>query len=486
MAIFFLRKSSKEVREKTRHSSCLRTFIYLFLTIIFSIIYYRTFQVATIINRVYISSLRGAEDSLQHSTDTIYYLTIYNNFRTLDSYKNPFFDIAKNDEKYTTDGALNIVFGTLDTLKRTINDRSCFTAEIKNEIDSLSGQKWRSYRGPIYDCYFFATSIPNLISFYPAIRYDKPIIEEDSLCLKIENVGNVMNSREGKIMIVKQDINNNFFPEALAYQKTIIAKDTVPQLASFKILHPLLNTIDIFTAADLSQYTYCLELNSDMYIKNINVAYNVPVEINESLEGIDIYSASFCIYDEGFINDQQGNRPYMFHVKLPTMANLQQIRSLILTAIVTALFSLFCTNLFYVLRKKALIYIVKKQRKNISNNIMVKTSEVKNIKLFFYMISFIIILLVFIHVSMGALGYTFLIESEKDGWYLVIKGIWWFILISVCVYFMCFNSDISTKRTRIKGRIKIFIRQLKLLYKKKQRKNNVISGNNKINKKKQI
>lgn len=361
-------------------------------------------------------------------------------------------------------------------MERIVKDRSGLTTEIKKELDSLSGQKLNSYKGPIYQCTFFSTSIPNLISFYLAMRYDKPIVEEDSVCLQIEHVGNVMDSRQGMIMIGKQNVNNNYFLESLSYQKTIIAKYLDPELKAFKIPHHLINTIDIFTAADLSQYTYCLELNSDMYIKNVFVNYNVPIEISECHNGIDIFSDSFCIYDKDFINAQNGEYPIMFHVKLPTMANLQQIRSLILTAIVTALFSLFCTNLFYVFRKRALIYIIKKRRKNLSSDIMVKTSDVKNIKLFFYTISFIIILLFFIHVSMGALGFTFLIESEKEGWYLAIKGLCGFILISVCVYFLYFDSGNIIKKKldgkTIKNQVLHLIKKLRRVSKKEHRKAN--------------
>ena len=91
ITIFFLRKSSKEVDDKTKNASWARTCIYLILTIIFGVFYYQTFQVATIVNKVEINTLRGFVDSLKQSTDTIEYLHIYNNFKTLGSYKNPYY-----------------------------------------------------------------------------------------------------------------------------------------------------------------------------------------------------------------------------------------------------------------------------------------------------------------------------------------------------------------------------------------------------------
>ena len=88
ITVFFLGKSSKEIDEKTQKASWIRTFIYFFLAIIFAIFYYRSFQVETIINKVEISSLRGVEDSLHNSTDTIKRIGIYNNFKTLGAYRN--------------------------------------------------------------------------------------------------------------------------------------------------------------------------------------------------------------------------------------------------------------------------------------------------------------------------------------------------------------------------------------------------------------
>lgn len=479
MAIFILRRSSKEVREKTKRSSGLRTIIYLFLTIIFAVIYYRSFQVSTIINRIEISSLRGAEDSCHRSTDTIDNISILNDIKTLDSYRNPIFDAWDNDTNYLTGGAVEINFSTSDTLERIVKDRPSLTAEIKKEIDSLSGQTINCNKGPIYNCTFFSTSIPNLVSFYPAIRYDTPIVEDDSLYFIIKHVGNVLDSIESKIMICPPDPANHYFYEALAYQQTIITK-TDRKLGGFGMPHHLFNTIDIFTAADLSQYTYCLELFSDMHIKNIDVNYNVPIEISIQSKGLIIHTNAFSINDEDVINDNNnGGVSMMFHVKLPTMANLQQIRSLILTAIVTALFSLFCTNLYYWLRKKALIYIIKKHRINISGNRGVNRSDINNIRHFFYIIVFVCLLLVLIYVSMKAFGFAFLIDYEKDGWRIAIKIIFLIILVSVSAYFIAFKLDTLIKMIgngkTIKGYIQKLLRHLKKIFNKASRDSNVIS-----------
>jgi hypothetical protein len=435
IAIFFLGKFSKEVNEKTNQASWFRTLVYLFLTIIFSILYYRTFQVATIINTVEISSLRGVEDSLLHSKDTIESISINNNFKTLGSYKNPYFDYLKSRTSLSDDGGVSIALKDSVSSTDFVKDRKGFTDEIKKEIEALIGKTINSNTGSIYNFSFFSSSIPSLIPVYPIIRYDKPKVENKSLYSKIEKVGNVVNSVDGKVMISKSDPAKGYFIDALSYQQTIVAHYPDFHLHSLGMPHPLANTIDIFTAADLSQYTYCIELNSDMYINHLSVSYNVPIEISNQPEGLILSANGFDINDDNLLNNIIKNQPMMFLVKLPTMANLQQIRSLVLTAIVTALFSLFCTNLFYRIRKHATKYKAKhhlsfSERRNISRK------RVKDFKIFLYTITFIFLIVFLIVVFFAAFGYTFLINYENLGWKIALNVICIIVILIVVIYFL--------------------------------------------------
>ena len=71
IAAFFGSKSTKDIQEKTKNASWFRTFLYLFLSVIFGVFFYKSYQVRTIINQIDINSLRAFEDSLHHPIDTI-------------------------------------------------------------------------------------------------------------------------------------------------------------------------------------------------------------------------------------------------------------------------------------------------------------------------------------------------------------------------------------------------------------------------------
>ena len=60
-------------------------------------------------------------------------------------------------------------------------------------------------------------------------------------------------------------------------------------------------------------------------------------------------SYSYYINEFDKINPHKGS--LLLHVQFPTLANMQLIRSLVLTSLLTAFFSLFCLNVYYLVRK---------------------------------------------------------------------------------------------------------------------------------------
>ena len=448
ITIFFLRKSSKEVDDKTKNASWARTLIYFILTIIFGFFYYKTFQVATIVNNVEITTLRGFVDSLYQTADSIEYLNIYNNFKTLGSYKNPYFDIIKNDKEYSSDGGVEFKFAPAETSKYyKIEDKRIFSDSIKRDIEKTIGKAIDSKTGPIYKLSFFSTSVPNFIPVYPIMRYDKPetLSDDNGVFSIINNIGNVTMSGDGRVLISKSDPQKGYFIDALLCEQIIIAHYNIAPPAGMSIPHPLANTINIFTACDLSQYTYCLELNSDIPIKNLSVVYNVPIEVVNNFDGMFSHANAFTINDSELLNEINGNKPTMVLIKLPTMANLQEVRSLILTAIVTALFSLFCTNLFYRIRKKV-IDDLKKHSINISEENNVLKNRIKDIKFLLYSFVFTILVLLLVITCMALAGYSLLIEST-DKIEISIKIILSVVIITGLLFFL---NKASTWNLKIK------------------------------------
>lgn len=450
ITIFYLEKSSKEVEEKTNRASWPRTIIYLFLTIVFAVFYYKSFQVATIINKVEICSLRGAEDSLHHSKDTIETLSLFNSFKSLGSYRNPYFDMLEADTNNIAKGGVKIAFRASNSSVENIQNRSCFTEEKKKEIEELTGKPIEPSTGSIYDSRYISTSIQSLIPLFPILRYDKPVVKNEPLVSSIEYIGNIKDTDKykGKVLISKSNPEKGEFIDALSYQQTKVAHFKDVQLEDMVMPHHLANTINIFTAADLSQYTYCIELNSDMYINNLSVSYNVPIEISNQPEGLILSANGFDIVDSDLINKSIGNGPMMILVKLPTMANLQEIRSVILTALLTALLSLFCTNLFFRLRKGAVGFI-SKRKINISERVKQNESGISNFRFLMYTIFFIITTILLIVVSLSAIGFSFLFETD-DWIYLTLKFLLAFVITIVIIYYL--HKEIITHKKKKGGK----------------------------------
>lgn len=222
ITIFFLDKSSEERDEKTERSSWFRTLVYLFLTIIFAVFFYRSFQVATIINGVEISSLRGIEDSIHNSVDTIENILIANDFKTLGSYKNQYYDHLKNEGFFIEGGGVQITFQEPSSAV-IIQNKDNFTDEKKKEIETLTGMQIKPSTGSIFSVEFFARSNPSLFPIYPKMKADKPSVNCGSLFSTIEYVGNLKNidGLEGKILRAKQNSADDVFVDAILYKQTV-------------------------------------------------------------------------------------------------------------------------------------------------------------------------------------------------------------------------------------------------------------------------
>ena len=197
--------------------------------------------------------------------------------------------------------------------------------------------------------------------------------------------------------------------------------------------HQLVNSMDFFTAGDLSQYTYCIVVNSDLYVNRLDVVYNVPIEVSNQAEGLVLHANAFSVVDAELLNKEIGSRPMMFLVKLPSMANLQQIRSLLLTAIITALFSLFCTNLFYRVRKWAIQY-KRNHGLKISELRQIDVKRINNYRWFLYIIVFSLLTIILVVVLMSALGYVFLIEYDNLGWKIIGLLLCVVVILVIAIY----------------------------------------------------
>lgn len=434
IAVFFLRKSSKEIDEKTQNSSFGRTFFYFLLTVIFAIFYYRSFQVGTIVNHVTISSLRGFEDSLHNSRDTIERLQIYNNFKTFGSYRNQYFEALRRRNNDSIIGGVAIEIQNLDILPDSIKDRSGLNDVIRENLEKQTYTKIDSNTGEIFYYDFISTSIPNFIPICSIKRFDNPNIENTVLYSKIDSIGNCTLPSNGNLNLAKSNLSEGYYYDALKYSETMVAHTKGIKLLGTVLPHSQINTINLFTAADLSQYTYVIELESDMYVKKIRAIYNVPIEIDNQSDVLQVYSNGFGIDNDDIHDDLLSNGILMFHVKLPTMQNLQEIRSLILTAIVTALFSLFFTNLFYRLRKSAKDYILKKELTDSEESLI--RAKAQNIKLLLRSFAFVLVMYVVVLAIFAIFDYVFLVDFENSLGLFCLKQTSLIVILSIPLYYL--------------------------------------------------
>lgn len=463
IATFFLGNASREKIEKTKKASLFRSCVYFFLTIVAFVIFYKSYQVSTIVNMVDIKSLRGAEDSLNNSRDTINIIRIYNKFREMGTYDNKTLTLAnqhKKDSFYTKNGGVLVKIQPANSPKYPVKNRELLTQEMRQSIEGEFNRDI-STTGPSYTLTFLSTNIPSYVPFYPDIEYGSPWEHKDGYMLAntvinsrgADNIYFTVLGKENKGAIKDLEGGKEIFENGIVVQQTIVVDYLKEKLDGLfmSISHDYANAINILTAADLSQYTYVLTFNSELYIKEADIEYNIPIEVSGNLDGVSGGSHNIHL-NEQFIKTNRG-QTIMFHVTLPSMANIQLIRSLILTALLTTLFSLFCRNVYYYLANLAYEF----HRKN-----RMRFSSPKRQKLFQkynYTVTFIFIAVIFYIMYYVVFGKAFLVYFDTI-WYWVI-GIVLFtiIVLSVATYYI--YKYAVTPETKKRGKEKIKEREAK-------------------------
>lgn len=444
IAIFFLGKTTKEKEEKTRNASGFRTSVYFLLTVICGIFFYKSYQVSTIRNSIELEAYRGIEDSSGQSKD-IARIHIYNKFQCIGSYNNIYLD---KQNKYGEDSAVAQYGGIIAEIRVTnspsdsIKSRTGLTTEVEKHLSKLFGRNL-SEMGQFYSLGFLATNIPNFIPICPKKEDGHNWMqEEDSYtCLSYhtdyENfIHSYVEYSDGRRELTDEEDLADLYDNSIYIEDYWIAnsKRRSPYYdLTMYCPYPYMNTISVLTAADISQYTYMIQIppSNDISIKSLQISYNLPIEINQEIEGVHVGSKGIVI-NEDYLNKINGGL-LMLHVKLPTMANLQLIRSLILTALVTSLFSLFCTNFYFWFRRRSLSY--KRMHKlNVSILRRIDRRRVALFRNFHKGIMFLFIFCIGYVAGMVLFDKTILLPFEIK-WYGVVGFILFIIIIlSVLLY----------------------------------------------------
>jgi len=385
VAIFFWGKTSSKTLDKILNASWIRTFIYGFLTIVISVFFYKTYQVATIYNMVQVSGISQARDSAGHVVDTVKNLCIVHKLAENSMMQNDLY--TKEIGDYSPWGDVNKLLshdgGAVLKIQGVTQPYAFRRNKIKGwdeNVESEYNHELASKNIPhdkvdhLYMISYLATSIPSIIPFYPKFEGGDELQFVDEHIFYETEASNTRNNPlisfysrykgleigEDEVPLNHPDILNNgfYFKQIVG---TVNAKDINYDYANmgFFAVANVINKLNFFTAADISQYNYWLTINSDCPVKDLYIEYDIPIETNQLNEHMTIGTRGIS-FDSTCVKWIQNGGTTAFHIKFPSLANLQLIRSLILTTLLTALFSLFCRNLYYAIRRWA----YKKRKKN--------------------------------------------------------------------------------------------------------------------------
>lgn len=445
IAIFFLGNWSKENKKRARKASIFRTFIYFCLTIIAFFIFYKSYQVSTIINMVDLKALRGSSDSLDRSRDTVKSITIYNKFQGAKSYDNGLLTVAnehKKDSFYTKNGGVHVRIKVANDPKYPVKNRKNLIGDIRKSIEDEFNRDMSTV-GPVYLLTYLSTNIPSYIPVYPEIelgygwKHDKGFTTSNTIMNSrgAEGINYTLLGKRRGSNISELEGAKELFDNGIVVQEYLVT-DTLKEKNDdvfMALSHSFANTIDILTAADLSQYTFVLLLNSEINIKKLFIEYNLPIEVSEISDGMSV-TFNRLDFDEAYLKANRGDA-IMFHVKLPTMANIQLIRSLILTAILSALFTLSCKNLYYLLYRGALNY----HKENKLKYSVLRRISRKRLKIFLrylYCIALAFILLLFYMTYCVVNNKTFLVDLYYIEYRVIGIILVTLVVLSVMTYYL--------------------------------------------------
>lgn len=373
IAIFFFGKATKETEEKTKCTSWWSVAIYGVLSVLVGVFFYKTYQVATIYNFVQIDPMRTYYDEKGKTKDYIEEIEITTNFSNGGVYKNELesaFDKASvYGERYGETGGVKYKIVMPIDSKLPLRWNREIPKEYLQELTVPKGTKH------LYSVAFIASEIPSLIPFTllweedPDQWLEHPDNPNMYVKLKVENLRDNEKTYVKAAKPFADEINEDNLPAGSEVFKdgTVIWElicdcypDSLYEIgvqASFSgVLKGVdMNKLNFFTAADVSQVSYYISLNSPLPVKHLLIQADIPIEIAAQIDSTVVGTRGLHV-DRGPILYAVKNGGAHLHIKLPTMANLQLIRSLILTTILTALVSLFGMSLYYCLRRAALNY----------------------------------------------------------------------------------------------------------------------------------
>jgi hypothetical protein len=413
-------KATQETKEKTRKASWLRTGLYLVLSVIVGIIFYKTYQVSINENSIEICKIYGSVDDYGMNTDTA---RVYISHRfNKDQYK----DSIEYNEYVTHGGVL------VDVISRPFGPKAInkkYLAETFDWLEFLLSEKLipdtnatTNLFKRMYDAFQTNPEMENILYQYKSgvqlsqkqidllnlkmdyimsdyrqllltrYRFTQPnsllpwLIDDTSKKFKLET------STKYSFMVSHENIMDSVWCKTWLQNKNNLNVDWERAFKALNLQNSVMytylfgtsdlhyknkrniekyeqhdeisrsdmkiNSVNFLTAADLSQGIYEINIHSDIPLEVLRVDFDIPVNISSMYPEPDMKSMREIVFHDREKLDYIQSQKIKFHVKFPTLENQQLIRSLILTTILTAIVSMFFANLYFCIRR----FLLRKHR----------------------------------------------------------------------------------------------------------------------------
>jgi hypothetical protein len=405
---FLHRNMDSEDSKKIQNASWTKVFVFFVLSSITLVAFYKTYQVATIKSQIYVHGIRGAmanNDSTQNieigDTVSIVVNNVFNSDR-----------IKYRDLKEVPDAEKPLFVSTKmggTSLQFKLNNESKYHIEnypgIKEEDFIKEGVKNINGTGHLYYVRLINNEIPMLLPFLPEAEYmdyglkttpypDSTLAFSRLRSMSLDNYipaeGLKYFGENGAVSLIERGTEHPSFSDSL---KRIYAT-AISASVNY-------NTMNFLTAADLTQCSYEFNIYSTCPVDYLQFYFNIPVEISPLSFKVDTLNAyGFQITDSttisrfNTINDGHYGKGIKFHLKLPTLSNMQLIRSLILTTLLTTFISLLLSSFYYRL-KKTLYIVYRKKEKLITDPYKRIESKSKILKICSYSLLCIITFIIY-------------------------------------------------------------------------------------------
>ena len=348
IAIGFWRNTSKEHKRMIAKASLTKTVILFLLSAAMTFFYYKSYQVATFKNWVVVKGIKGSYSNkndtiitngdtiINNKNDRIRLLTILSKFTHNDLYLS----------EPTSQVWDSVNYSGIRTYVQLYNNKGNTKWYPNITVDDIP----YNYKeiNHIYKVFYYTNTIPNFMPFayyedYSLVRNNVELNKGEYFDL--ENYGFKISKNIDEI---GKDYDKVFAAQ-ISSKKNNSNNDYT--FFRYRTFSNYVNTLNFFSAADLSQCQYQIKISSDINVDVLGMYFDLPIEV-PSLDVIKHNVSSKGIFiNLKNINNEGKNMFLDLHVKFPTLANLQLIRSLILTTLLTALLALFFKNLYYYSRK---------------------------------------------------------------------------------------------------------------------------------------